>query len=800
MQMPYKDGLLLFPRIPFMFQSHLFLITDTASYKHRRGVTVTIIITPINVIRYKKRSTMQRIQTSKSTWSNSNSLAQKPDCPKDVKILILFPTWVCGTQTRHSFDGNPYYILLHSLVLIRNLRNKLMQLSSPTNGRDWFRFRSIKPSFYVDNKRSQLFPRIRKIDIRGGTKREGTRKWVIIRGWEPQVLILSHSAVGGFLTHRLELGAGRRERQLANDNMASWGEKKKIGVAMKREDIKKAIVRLSDEGEEGEKRRTRATELGGKANMAMEKERDPPLPVTLKKLQKESAMASDINQPHFVLIPLMAQGHMIPMIDMARLLAEHGVLVSLVTTPQNASRFQSTIQRANESGFSIRLVQIPFPCKDVGLPLGCENLDSVPSKNLIRKFYIAIDKLQQPLEKYLEENKPSPSCIISDKYLYWTSLTAKKFHVPRLVFHGMGCFSLLSSHNVRLYKAHHSVSSDRDPFDIPGLPHKIQITKAQLPGEFVKSQDFDDIRELIREAETSAYGVVLNSFDSLEHCCIAEYTRVLNKVVWPIGPVSLCNKKSADKFERGNKASIDEEQCLQWLDSKKQRSVVYICLGSQCRLVLTQIIELGLGLKASKHPFIWVIKKGERFSDFESWLEKESFEDRIKGRGLVIKGWAPQILILSHPAIGGFLSHCGWNSTIEAVCSGVPMLTWPMFAEQFLNEKLITEVLNIGIRIGVEGPVRWGDEEKVGILVTKSEVEIAVNRLMDGREGEMLRQRARELGEKARRAMEAGGTSNFNMSLMIQEIMNLNAQDKSHKQGQEKGAASVIQMISTMQF
>ncbi|CAI9783147.1 unnamed protein product [Fraxinus pennsylvanica] len=473
---------------------------------------------------------------------------------------------------------------------------------------------------------------------------------------------------------------------------------------------------------------------------------------------------------HFVFVPLLAQGHMIPMIDMARLLAEHGVVTSLVTTPHNAYRFSSSIRRAHAAGLQIDLIEIPFPCQEVGLPLGCENLDSVPSRNLIRNFFRALNKLQHPLEQYLEQHNLPPSCIISDKCLSWTSQTAKKFKVPRIVFHGTCCFSLLSSHYVKLYKPYLSVKSDLEPFVIPGIPMRVEITKAQLPGAFVTSPELDDIRDEMQEAESSAYGVVVNTFQELEHGCVEEYRNAINKKVWCIGPVSLCNMSMLDKIERG-KASIDETKFLEWLDSKKPETVLYVCLGSQCRLVPSQLIELGLGLEASKHLFVWVIKTGERFPEFEKWLSEEKFEERIGGRGLLIKGWAPQVLVLSHPAIKGFLTHCGWNSTIEGVCSGVPMITWPMFAEQFFNEKLIVEILWIGIRVGVELPVRWGDEEKVGVLVKKDQVKNAIEQLMDeGEEGEKRRTRARELKTISESAMESGGAAHFNISVLIQDM------------------------------
>ncbi|KAF9599006.1 hypothetical protein IFM89_033351 [Coptis chinensis] len=192
--------------------------------------------------------------------------------------------------------------------------------------------------------------------------------------------------------------------------------------------------------------------------------------------------------------------------------------------------------------------------------------------------------------------------------------------------------------------------------------------------------------------------------------------------VWCVGPVSLLNKGVLDKFERGNNASIDENQCLEWLDSRQPNSVIYVCLGSQCRLTSAQFQEIGLGLEASKRSFIWVFKFGERYVELEKWLSEEEFEERTKDRGIIIQGWAPQLLILSHPAIGGFLTHCGWNSTLEGVCAGVPMITYPMFAEQFLNEKLIVQVLGIGVEIGFTDAVPWGGD-KVRVSVSKEDVE-----------------------------------------------------------------------------
>ncbi|KDP25814.1 hypothetical protein JCGZ_22536 [Jatropha curcas] len=130
------------------------------------------------------------------------------------------------------------------------------------------------------------------------------------------------------------------------------------------------------------------------------------------------------------------------------------------------------------------------------------------------------------------------------------------------------------------------------------------------------------------------------------------------------------------------------------------------------------------------------------------------------------------MLILSHPAIGGFVTHCGWNSTLEAISSGVPMATWPLFADQFINEKLVIQVLKIGVSFGVEVPEKFGEEGKFGLLVKKEDVVRTLDKLMkEGEEREERNKRIIELAEMAKKATEEGGSSFLNINLLIQDIM-----------------------------
>ncbi|KAJ3682569.1 hypothetical protein LUZ60_015142 [Juncus effusus] len=222
---------------------------------------------------------------------------------------------------------------------------------------------------------------------------------------------------------------------------------------------------------------------------------------------------------------------------------------------------------------------------------------------------------------------------------------------------------------------------------------------------------------------------------------------------------------------RGNEGTIDGERCLNWLDSLKVGSVLYVSFGSVARIVSLQLIEIGLGLEASERPFIWVIKTGEKTSEFEQWLLEEKFEERVRDRGLIIRGWAPQVMILSHKAIGGFVTHCGWNSTIEGICAAVPMVAWPQFGDQFFNEILIVDVLKVGVRIGVEKSIKWGSEKSDEVMVKRDEVVRKVLELMDGEgEGMERRNRAQKLGEMAKVAMDEGGSSYEHIELLIQDI------------------------------
>ncbi|KAJ3684557.1 hypothetical protein LUZ61_013721 [Rhynchospora tenuis] len=475
-------------------------------------------------------------------------------------------------------------------------------------------------------------------------------------------------------------------------------------------------------------------------------------------------------QPHFVLVPFLAQGHTIPIVDLAHVLVHHGAFVTFVTTPLNASRIRQYIEHARELQLPIRFVTLPINCSEVGLPEGSENLDTLTAGlKQFNAFLEACLQLRDPLISYLKEHGPPPNCVISDLCHPWTGDVARTFGIPRFSFVGFSAFSHLCRHIINSKNIYDKVTDDHQPVPLPGFPHPLEIPKTRSPLNFSISEG--RVRYMIREEERKVQGVIVNTFEEMEPLYVECFEKAMEKKVWTLGPMGLYNRDTKKLNARGDKASIDIERCMNWLDGMQDQSVIFVSFGSLARIMPLQLIEIGLGLEASKKPFIWVIKFGPHNAEFEQWLIEERFEERTKDRGLLILGWAPQSAILSHNAIGGFMTHCGWNSVIESISSGVPMITWPHFAEQFLNEVLVVDILKIGVRIGVTSSVTWGSEKRDEVMVKRDDIESKVLELIN-EEGEGMKKRvkARELGNMAKKAMEESGSSYQNIKLLIQEI------------------------------
>ncbi|KFK40015.1 hypothetical protein AALP_AA3G318900 [Arabis alpina] len=473
---------------------------------------------------------------------------------------------------------------------------------------------------------------------------------------------------------------------------------------------------------------------------------------------------------HILFFPFMAQGHMIPMLDMAKLFSTRGARSTILTTPINSKILEKPIEafKTLNPDLQIGIKILNFPCVELGLPEGCENVDFInsyqnpdsDSGDLFLKFLFSTKSMKQQLESFIETTKPS--CIVADMFFPWTTESAEKFNVPRLVFHGTAFFALCCSYNMRTHKPHKKVATTSTPFVIPGLPGEIVITTEQA-NVADEETPMGKIMKEIRESESNSFGVLVNSFYELEPAYADFYRSFVAKRAWHIGPLSLCNRELAEKAGRGKKSNIDEQECLEWLESKPPGSVVYVSFGSRASFTNEQLLEIAVGLECSGQNFIWVVGKNENQGESEDWLP-EGYEERTKGKGLIIRGWAPQVLILDHKAVGAFVTHCGWNSAIEGIAAGLPMVTWPMGAEQFYNEKLLTKVLRTGVNVGATELV------KKGKLISREEVEKAVKEVIVGEEAEERRIRAKKLGEVAKAAVEEGGSSYNDLNKFLEEL------------------------------
>ncbi|KAM5549330.1 hypothetical protein ABKV19_000646 [Rosa sericea] len=468
-------------------------------------------------------------------------------------------------------------------------------------------------------------------------------------------------------------------------------------------------------------------------------------------------------------LPYMAHGHTLPLIDIAKLFASRGSKSTIITTPLNAPLISKSIQSSKSLGLEIDLLVIKFPSIEVGLPEGIESANLATTREMKEKLYRASTLLAPQVEQILEQYHPH--CLVADSLYYWATDVAAKFGIPRLIFHGPGFFALCALKSVILYQAHMKVSSDSESFVIPGLPDEIKTTRNQVPA-YLNLDGKTELTKLLKacgEAQERSYGSIVNSFYELEPDYADHYRKVFGGKSWHIGPVSLCNKAETDKSERGRGGSVDEvHECMNWLNSKEPNSVVYICFGSLTNFSDCQLIEIALALEASQQQFIWVVKKEKH--DKEEWLPKE-FEQRMEGKGLIMRGWAPQLLILEHEATGAFVTHCGWNSTLEGVSAGVPMIMWPVSGEQFYNEKLVTELLRIGVAVGAEKWATFEEESlKSEASVKREAIEKAVTEIMVGDEAEEMRSRAKALREMASRAVEEGGSSYRDLTALIEEL------------------------------
>lgn len=425
----------------------------------------------------------------------------------------------------------------------------------------------------------------------------------------------------------------------------------------------------------------------------------PRLPLLQKAMEKKD---------NIVVFPYMAQGHIITFLALAlQIEKKRGCTITFVTTPLNLKKLQASIP----SNSSIDLLEIPFCSSSHGLPPNTDNTDVLP-QSLMSCLDEASLSLKIPfrnlISNLVQHGDPPPLCIIADIFLGWTAEIAHEFGLFHAIFctgsgYGMACYYSLWS-NVP-----HPKPNTHGEISLLDFPEASRIHVTQM-SENLRAADGTDPISLFNKESLSEWtksdGVLFNTVKELDALGLAYFRRKIGKPVWPVGPVL---QSTGNAVQEPRRTMV--RFCKEWLDAKASNSVLYIAFGSQNSISASQMMELATALDVSGKSFIWAVRPPLGVDDVDSefkakeWLP-EGFEGRIRdqNRGLLIQKWAPQVEILSHRSISAFLSHCGWNSVLEAISYGVPMVGWPLSAEQFYNVQLLEEKMGVCVEIA-RGPV-----------------------------------------------------------------------------------------------
>lgn len=342
-------------------------------------------------------------------------------------------------------------------------------------------------------------------------------------------------------------------------------------------------------------------------------------------------------------------------------------------------------------------------------------------------------------------------------FLGWTHQLANELGIRRVEFSPSGASAL----SVIYWLWRHLPKRD-DPNDesqvvsFPEIPNSPKYPWWQLSTVFRSYVEGDPVSEFIKQGfrgNLESWGLVVNSFTELEQVYL-EYLRkdLGHDRVWAVGPLLPPDDDDlSGPARKGGSSTVSVEDIKSWLDAREDRKVVYVCFGSQAVLTNDQMKELALGLEKSGVHFVLCVKEPTKGGHADvCQLMPQGFEDRVVGRGLVIRGWAPQVVILRHRAVGAFLTHCGWNSVLEGVVAGVTLLAWPMGADQYSNATLLVDQLEVGFRV-CEGARTVPNSNELAHAVAES--------VSESEKQVKMRERVKALREAALEAVKEGGSS-----------------------------------------
>ncbi|KAJ3691606.1 hypothetical protein LUZ61_020770 [Rhynchospora tenuis] len=445
--------------------------------------------------------------------------------------------------------------------------------------------------------------------------------------------------------------------------------------------------------------------------------------------------------PHALILPYPSQGHINPLLQFAKWLTYHGLRSTLAVT-------RSVLGSAEPETGSVHIAVISD-----GFDEGITDTSSV-TEYLDKLKSVGSKTLGQLMQTESSVGRPV-HIVIYDTLVPWGADVARQFGAATAAFFTQSC----------------AVDTVYGQFwegklEMPVRAGSVQLTGSRLleqedlPSFILQPGAYPAYVEILTKQFSGldkADEVLINSFYELE-TEEAEYMASLwrAKTIGPTVPSSyLDNHIPSDTSYGFHIYKPDTAPCMAWLDTKLPNSVVYISIGSVSSLDIRQMAELAYGIFNSNIPFLWVVRSSE-----VSKLP-EGFADDAKERGFIVS-WSPQLDVLTHQAVGCFLSHCGWNSTIETLSLGVPMVAFPQWADQPTNASYVESVWEVGVRTR---------QDSDG-LVRREEVERCVKEVMQGGRSEEYRRNAEKWRNKAKEAMKEGGSSYKNIVNLVAKYKN----------------------------
>ncbi|KAI6698802.1 hypothetical protein NL676_018921 [Syzygium grande] len=463
-----------------------------------------------------------------------------------------------------------------------------------------------------------------------------------------------------------------------------------------------------------------------------------------------------------VFVPCPGAGHLASMVEMAKLLVDRdnrlSVTILIVKFP-----FDSEIDSHIESLVASVAARIHF----VLLPR--RNLSPRTSQLAFIHHLMESHKsdVREAVAKISACGEPRFAGLVVDVFCTSMIDVAIEFDVPSYMFFTSGAAFLgIMLHLQSLQDEQHMdltrLKGSDTELDFPCFANPLPAAKF-LPLEVFMEEDCQLLlgcAQRFRETK----GILVNTLAELEPRAIEALAGLGAPAVYPVGPILNIKVESKKGFE-----------ILSWLDQQPDGSVVFLCFGSKGTFEEHQAKEIAHALEQSGYRFLWSLRrppakgKLEPPCDYADPAEvlPEGFLNRTAGVGRVI-GWAPQVAVLAHSAIGGFVSHCGWNSTLESIWFGVPIAAWPQYAEQQFNAFQL--VVELGLAAEIKMDYRRDLTKGSDLVVTADEIEGGIRKLMEGEEAGERRKKVKEVSEKSRKALTEGGSSSLSLARFIEDL------------------------------